>query len=214
MEPAGNTSKPGWYPDWSGKPAVIVAGGPSAFDCPIVYARHRCHVLVINNGFQLAPWADALYASDFDWWRLWQNPPTFPGLKIGRDLPPFLPWDVHAVNLVRTWDDRVIMEPGSIGAGSSSGFQALNLAAQFGAKRIVLVGYDMTLKHGSHWHGRHRAPLHNPTKSSIEEMRLSMERAAPQYQDLGVEVVNASAVSALTSYPKHAFMSALKRWEV
>lgn len=99
-------------------------------------------------------------------------------------------------------------EPGVLGWGGNSGFHALNLAVQAGARRIVLVGYDMTIAGGVHWHGRHPSALNNPTAGNIDRWRRVMDAAAPMLAECGVEVLNASAVSALAAFPKVAFEEA------
>lgn len=96
-----------------------------------------------------------------------------------------------------------------IGWGGNSGFQAVNLAAHFGVRRIVLVGFDMQLRTGIHWHGRHGRGLNNPTRHNVERWRRVLDQAAPALAALGVEVVNVSPVSALTAYPKMSLEEAL-----
>lgn len=118
----------------------------------------------------------------------------FPGLRL--------------VTVRRQCDRLLTAPPGIIGAGGNSGFQALNLAVQWGAARILLVGYDMTLAHGIHWHGRHGAGLHNPTDRSVARWRRAFDAAADTLAALGVQVVNTSPISALRRYPKQSFQEA------
>ena len=40
-------------------------------------------------------------------------------------------------------------ETGTVGWGGNSGFQAINLALQFGAARLLLVGFDCRVDKGS-----------------------------------------------------------------
>lgn len=109
----------------------------------------------------------------------------------------------------REVDQILTAPPGTIGWGGNSGFQALNLAVQWGAARVVLVGYDMTLAHGTHWHGRHGAGLHNPTDRSIARWRAVLDGAAEQLAALGIDVVNTSAISALTRYRRASLEEAV-----
>lgn len=90
---------------------------------------------------------------------------------------------------------------GSSRGGGNSGFQALNLAVQFGAKRIILVGFDMRLDLGVHWHGPHGKGLNNPRDILFASWRDALNGAAASLAGLGVEILNASPVSALTAYP-------------
>lgn len=99
---------------------------------------------------------------------------------------------------------------GRIGSARNSGFQAVNLAANLGAARIILVGFDMNLKAGTHWHGDHEGGLTNPTDMKIKQWAAAMDAAADDLRGIGVEVINASPVSSLTAYPKMTLCEAAK----
>lgn len=179
---------------------MIVASGPSALDQPIYEARGLARAIVVNNSWRLAPWADALYASDAEWWRE-NDHAGFGGFKVSRS-------DVAGVHKVKlrgsrgAWHDHMIFdEPGVLGAGGSSGFQALNLAVQFGARDIALVGFDARIDYGLHWHGRHERTS-NPTECTAATWAMCLDRAAKPLADAGVRVVNCSPSSALEAYQK------------
>lgn len=89
---------------------------------------------------------------------------------------------------------------GVLGAGGNSGFQAVNLAAQTGAGRIALVGFDMHLSAGIHWHGRHPPGMNNPTRQVVDGWRRGLDAAATKLAALGIDVVNCSPHSALQAY--------------
>jgi len=99
---------------------------------------------------------------------------------------------------------------GVLGAGGNSGFQAVNLAAQTGAARIALVGFDMTISAGVHWHGRHKPGLNNPGHLVIDGWRRGLDAMAPKLAALGIEVVNCSAQSALKAYRHMSLEEALR----
>lgn len=150
-----------------------------------------------------------LYACDLAWWRRYSGAPGFPGLKLGADpAVDRKPWGVRSIRVQQTVDRILTDRPGVIGWGGNSGFHALNLAVQFGARRIVLVGYDMQVEAGLHWHGAHEG-MNNPSEQSTARWRRIIDAAAPDLALLGVEVINASAASALTAYPKTPLMEAL-----
>lgn len=206
-----------WFPDCSGKPCIVVAGGPSAKDAPLEACRGRAHVLVINEGFRLAPWADALYAADAHWWEKHKGCPAFRGLRISQaDQAARMYRGLKSVALRRTRqivrNPRGLIAAGSDdrGSGANSGFQALNLAVQFGARTILLVGYDMTIDHGVHWHGRHGKGLSNPTSDGIAFWRRNLDGTAEYLAAIGVTVINCSPISALTRYPKAELEQALE----
>ena len=138
-------------PLWRNGTAVIVGGGPSITQDQIdliqeAYEKGNIHVIAINNAYQIAPWADVLYACDVIWWK-WYYKDTldFQGLRITRSLSakqkyPDLIWiegETHDQGLSKRQD--------SIVNGRIGGYQAINLAVNFGAKKILLIGYDMEI---------------------------------------------------------------------
>ncbi len=198
-----------WFPNWTGETVVIVASGPSAKDVPLEQAKGKARFIAINTSWQLCPWADVLYACDFTWWKHAKGCLEFAGLKISVDAAAKEYPDVHVIEC-RKPDDRIFLEPkGTVGWGGNGGFQALNLAVQFGCKKIVLVGYDMTVRYGPHWHGKHPGAMHNPSSGNAERWRRAIDNAAGSISAVGVEVVNCSSVSALRNYPKMTLEEAL-----
>lgn len=99
------------------------------------------------------------------------------------------------------------MKPGIIGWGGNSGFHALNLVAQFAAAKIILVGYDMRLDKGLHWHAKHEG--NNPLQKNVDRWRKSIDNASVVFDALGVPVINASPISTLLAYPKMSLQEAL-----
>lgn len=191
-----------WWPDWRGQTCVIVASGPSAKDADLEAARGRAKVIAINNSWHLAPWADVLYACDWKWWREAKGAAGFGGLKIvGRRLGHAFP-AIREISICGARHEILTAKKGVIGSGGNGGFQALNLAVQFGCKQIVIVGYDMRIDRGAHWHGPHGRGLNNPTAAMVAKWARAFDDNAPRLADLGVEVLNASPVSALAKFRK------------
>jgi hypothetical protein len=81
----------------------------------------------------------------------------------------------------------------------------LNLAIQFGSRRIVLVGYDCRIDIGINWHDGHRHGLPNKGIVDVIRWRKVLDAQAALLKKMGVEVLNASPVSTLTAYPKVEF---------
>lgn len=93
-------------------------------------------------------------------------------------------------------------ERGIIGGGGNSGFQALNLAVQFGAKDIALAGFDMDDRSGKHWYGRNGwAGANNPDHTNFVRWVKAFEDAAAVLAARRVSVVNLSPSSALRCFP-------------
>lgn len=192
---------------------MIVAGGPSAGDQDYELVHDSgAKTIVINNAHQLAPWADVLFACDLVWWKRYGPTLPFDGLRLSTDknsCEPRQPWGVQQVMLERPSDKLNLIRYNCVGWGGNSGFQALNLAVQFGCLKIILVGYDMTTQHGLHWHGAHPRGMNNPTEINVRRWCRAIDNAADDLEPLGIEVINASPISALTRYPKLSLKEAL-----
>lgn len=201
-------SRPLWFPDWSGERCIIIGSGPSAGETALDCAAGIVRAIAVNNSWRLAPWADVLYACDADWWRVNDGVTGFPGLRVGQPSEETLRRGIVTVTVKqkhRAAEDDIILDPGTIGGGGGSGFQALNLAVQFGCRDIALVGLDATLANGTHWHGDHGGGLKNPLDETAAIWRAAMDRAGPSLRAMGVSVVNCSRMSAITAFPKVEF---------
>lgn len=203
----------GW-PDWRGECVAIVASGPSAKGAGVEKLRNRIHVIAIKENVNLCPWADVVYGCDAAWWNHRRGLPEFAGLKLtwGGDAAHRAP-DYPGLEKIRieVKVDRLLFgEVGLVGAGGNSGFQALNLATQFGATAILLLGFDLQ---GGHWYGRNNwANANNPDASNFPRWRRAFEAAAPDLKKSGIDVVNASPSSTLNCFPKMSVDDALRRW--
>lgn len=198
---------PAWWPRWSDHVAVVVATGASAADAPLSEIARQAKVITIKESWQLAPWAGVLYGSDGAWWANRKGVPGFSGLKITASPNAARMFGLKLVRLLAL--DRVLLnKPGTIGCGSRfgnghSGFHALNLAAQFGARKIVLVGFDLC---GSRWHDQGPAPA---DEKLMAEWREGLDGCAEQLVSLGIEVINTSDVSALKNFRKASLLDAV-----
>lgn len=150
-----------------------------------------------------------LYACDRRWWDHSAGVPEFAGLKVTGDRQAAVRHGLRVVWPDANRNELLLERAGWIGYGGNSGFQALNLALQFGAMRLVLVGFDLTLAAGVHWHGKHEGGLNNPSAESLARWARTLDRQAPMLEALGIEVLNASPASALTAFPKVPLEDAL-----
>lgn len=124
--------------------------------------------------------------------------------KIDKSFP-----EIHRVVCERNIEHLIIDTPGHIGWGGNSGFHVINLALQWGASKIILVGYDMRLDKGIHWHGAHPKGLHNPSNSNVARWRNVVDQAYNVLEALDVVAINCSSISALKNYPKMTLEEAL-----
>jgi hypothetical protein len=187
---------------WAGETVVCMASGPSMCAEDAEYVRGKARAITVNTTFRLAPWADVHYSSDDDWWRLyigemaesctgefWSGHPVYEHHLIQR-----CPYDRKLPGISNT--------PGVIGWGGNSGFCALGLAHQFGAARIVLLGYDQRWNGSQgHWHGSHPEELQN-RRPGFARWAAWYEQAAKDFDALGVQIVNASRATTLTGFER------------
>lgn len=102
-------------------------------------------------------------------------------------------------------------DPSYIHTGMNSGYQALGLAALFGARRIVLLGFDFCVGPGGrrHWHGDHPKTLGNAPPNNYGRWIRAMDALAADLKRAGVEVINASRKTALKCFPRRDLSEAL-----
>lgn len=208
-EPVGKA--PSWYPAWKGETITIVAAGPSAPDVNLDAGIGHTKFVAINNSWKLCPWADAIYAADYEWWvHNRQHVPKDKRLKICVD-PRILAynWGVTYLQCEKPDDNLLLSSPGVVGWGGNSGFNCLNWVAQLSPSKIIFVGFDMTREFGMHWHQAHGAGLSNPTNHNIFRWRRAVDRAAKPLREAGISVLNCSPISRLINYPRMRFEEAL-----
>lgn len=185
------SDQPGW------EEVACIASGPSLTpqDCETVRRWREAApgraVIVVNTTFRLAPWADVLYAMDAAWWNahIDEVRRTFRGRLIN-------PWrEMRGVERVRFEHRR------------NSGAGAISLAAHWGARRIVLLGYDCQRTGGqAHWHGDHPKGLGNA--GTIDRWPAIFARLAKSMAGR-VTVINATRETALTCFERRALSEAL-----
>ncbi len=206
-----------WWQDWRGECVAIIASGPTANKVGVERLKDRIHVIAINENFRLAPFADLLYSCDAEWWTLRGAPEAkkFTGIRIGFEV------GVKGVNNIKIKKigaeyvhELQFNEPGLLGSGGNSGFQMINLAAQFGATGIGLIGYDMRLDQGMHWHGVHKTPMRNPDEVRCNLWKKHLDGASEKLKSIGIDVVNCSEISRLEKYPRLTLDQMLQRWDL
>lgn len=160
-----------------------------------------------------------VYGCDAAWWRHRHGLPEFNGLKVAWsgaqvDFP-----DLRRVEIAKegsVYTNRMLFGAvGKIGGGGNSGFQALNLAVQLGARRVLLIGFDMTDRAGVHWYGRNGWRMaNNPDADCFRRWLRAFQAAAPVLEAMGVDVVNTSPISDLKGFRKAPLKKALEEWGI
>jgi hypothetical protein len=188
-----------------GGTVLCLGSGPSLKLEDVEHARSRVDATIaVNDAWTLAPWATAIMASDAGWWIHNACMKQFPGLKFCLEKSAAL----HCKNVVvlkRTGDEGLELDPTGLRTCRNSGGAAINLAVHFGAKRIVLLGYDMSTPHGlkrEHFFGQHKFPLRGG--SPYPMFRETFRKMTQPLIDAGVQVVNCSRYTELDAFPTRA----------
>ena len=179
------------------RPVVVVASGPSLTQEDVEYCRGRAAVVVVNDNYKLAPWADVLYAADPEWWDHHRGASEFAGLRVTQDAGAARRWRLHYIE--SRAESGFSLAPGVIHRGDNSGFQALNLAVLYGGRPIALLGFDMQ-KQGAkrHWFGDHAGELNKDSPYGL--FQHAFNQTAQQHPT--VEIVNATRETALDCWPR------------
>lgn len=173
--------------DWSGQTAVCIGSGPSLTQADCNKVR-KFKTITVNNSWERIPDADVHYGGDLRWWK------RYPCEAQG---------ELWSCNKDACW--QFGLKYHSANGPYGSGYRAIQLALLFNAERIVLLGYDCTIMHGYHWHGRHRTRegrrMLNPSEGLCRKWRS-------QYMALRDErIVNASRFTQIEAYPRVAIDS-------
>jgi hypothetical protein len=134
----------------------------------------------------------------------------FAGLKITQDRGANAKLPGLKLIRCRKGVDHFMFESfGEVGWAGNGGFHAINLAFQFGARVVIGLGFDMSLDHGYHWHGRHDPGLNNPSQASVERWRQTLDSQRPALDRMGLEFIVGSPNSRLTAFRKLGFLEAI-----
>lgn len=183
-----NKNKP--VKEWD-SPCIVMASGPSlGFEeyADVELARNSgLPVMVVNSTYEVAPWANAIYAGDSAWWKAHAAhvPPKMERWSCSK--PANVLFDCN-------FRDRTIKP------GYNSGANAVEVAAKvYKASRIILLGFDMSVKYGTHHHGDHKKTA-NPSPDRCERWK-------PQFKCLRnllgeIEVINCSRYSEIPYFTK------------
>ena len=193
-------------PIWRGSTVFVIGGGPSVAgaDLCLNYEKRRRlfenHVIGVNNAGFLDEGVDILFFGDGKWhdWNkgrlkshntiiVTNNPKfeNFPRIRcLARD---------GAFGLISKRRD-------SLKWNSSSGGAAIALAALLGAKKIVLIGFDMHhVNNKKNFHVEHleRNPINAPYKRHLKCFPFIAHDA----KKLGITIINTTFGSAITAFP-------------
>lgn len=198
---------------WPDSTVFILGGGPSLLKVDLSLL-HSQRVIGVNQAYTLGPWVDICWFGDKGWYGL-------QGDRI-KEFGGLIVTCAFETQLERRWQ-RVRYVGRSIPGGiegskrthvawnGNSGASAINLAYWLGAKRVVLIGFDMKLPEDAknrnaqtHWHKDYE-PKWDKRNGVLSNPYWRFMKYWPQIakdaKDLGLEILNASEGSAVDLFP-------------
>lgn len=216
---------------WSGGDVWIIGGGPSIpkqFDVPAeviqsvvkgnsppsVYSSYMSylydkHVIGVNVAYMLGNWIDMVFFGDKSFFLSHEKGlRAFPGIKVS--CHEYVDNNGWCKFLLKDTSHRVGISPNQrmVSWNNNSGAAAISLAVHTGAKRIILLGFDMTLDSGKqHWHSLYPNSANNQNNRRVvatpfKRHLLGFPAIAADAERMGVEILNASPDSAIQCFRK------------
>ena len=203
--------EPSPKPDWRGHTCVVVASGPSLSDEQIaVVEASDAKTIAVNNSYQKLRAPDVLYACDFLWWKINRDAAHKHSKSMAMWTQDRSAAERWQLNYVRH-ESRDGLGKAGVRTGGNSGYGAINLAYLFGCRRILLIGFDMSLGPNGerHHHPDHPAPL--TQKQQFEEWRHKLRVLAKELEAEKCEVVNCSIRTAFEGFRRGDLVTELAR---
>lgn len=177
------------------------------------------NVLVVNDNYRIAPWANVLYSIDEHWWNHWIDDvrEKFTGScwsgywnrgknhEVKDNLDTNLAIRKYGLNAAYSIATAAFQSDlMTIAQGSNSGLQGVNLVYHFGAKLILLLGYDLDFKGSQvHWFGNHPKGFAN-----MANIKMYAENFTKL--NMPVPVINCSRRTVLECFPRMPIDQALE----
>lgn len=211
---------------WEGADVWIIGGGasiPKQFDVPksiiedvlnkrksveaysqYMKSIHDKHVIGINVAYLLGDWLDMVFFGDSSFF--------LQHCKALSQLP-YLKVSCHPKTDRESWVKYVARDtkkprgisehPGRVSWNNNSGSAAISIAVNAGAKRVILLGFDMQLEEGNqHWHKLYTTQNKKKFVYPFERHLLGFAEIAKDANKRGIEIINASPNSVIKEFRK------------
>ena len=170
---------------------------------------HGKHVIAINNAFKIGDWFDCLFFGDCGWYNVYRIPvAAISYLKVTccarfANKPEKECAGIKYLDRDRNKTMGISDNPSKVSWNNNSGAAAISLAAHFGVKRIVLLGFDMNSSSSrvSHWFGSHHPNNKRPVIPPYARHLKGFPMIAADAAKRGIEILNCSNHSSITEFP-------------
>ncbi len=185
---------------------------------PYLAAIHNKHVIGINVAYQFGEWVDICFFGDkgfylsnkeklIRWNKLIVTCSPYVAGKDERWIK-YLPKEIKSNVPAKERQLGISTYSKAISWNWNSGAAAISLAAWLGVKKIILVGFDMTLSatNNQHFHNEYKK---GTTNAKINPRTLPFNNHLKGFpvikrdaDRMGIEIINTSLNSAIQDFPK------------
>jgi len=195
---------------------VVKGTSPPSVYSPYMHLLHDKHVIGINVSYLIGDWIDMVFFGDPGFFRgNMEQLAKWPGLKVScHAVVQNVPW-VRYLLLDGKHPRGISSDPGRVSWNANSGSAAISIAANAGAKRIILLGFDMCLNGDGkkHWHNLYKNAIITVPEQKrrargevpmqpFEKHLKGFSHIARDAKERGIEILNASPNSAIREFPK------------
>lgn len=190
--------------------SVLKGTSPANVYSPYMNFLHDKHVIGINVAYLLGDWIDLVFFGDIGFFlKHQQGLAKFPGLRVSCH-PQMDRYDWIKYTPRDTGHPRGISDNPKLASwNNNSGAAAISIAANAGAKRIILLGFDMKLDvdKKQHWHdlygkGSVKRDPKKPTHFPFERHLRGFAEIAKDANRRKIEIINANPDSAIKEFRK------------
>jgi hypothetical protein len=191
-------------PEWRGERCFVLCSGESIGPQADIIRRLAGRFIAVKHAVSLRPDADVLFLAgepQIERPLLEKFRGTYVVMRRGKDAHGEMPSYIKRVTRTKV-HDRLCNIRTHV-CGLDSGTSAIDLAYKFGAKEIVLLGYDMT---GGHFC---KHPLQRPPEQHFRRHMMPLAALAADAKANGVRIVNCSPTSKVMAFerqPLEAFL--------
>ena len=192
---------------WPGETVYVIGGGPSlkGFNFGNLAG---CKTIAINKAIIYNMGADALYWTDSRFYTWFKNEvDSYNGLKFALKPGSQYTKDIRVLKKGKPYG--LEEDPQTLAHGFNSGYAAINLAYHLGARRIILLGFDMANDgNDTHFHDGYPA---RPAGGHIYEDKFipGFKQLHSELKAKNITILNASPYSRLNTFPKITLEQAL-----
>ena len=165
---------------------VVLASGPSLTQEDVDKTAYL-PCIAVNSTWKIARHSAVLFAGDITWWVNEAESVDIPAKRVSLSYDAEREFDAERF-VSKIWKRN----------DYNSGCIAIEYAVVHGADRVLMLGFDCSVKNGIHHHGRH-ARSKNPNPAKCEIWKAHFRRLRDTYP--AANIVNCSHYTELDIFP-------------